>query len=802
MTPGILIPCASPLKPAAKGADTLSPKLSPRSITSPSTSSPLRPGDPSAFPRDMVSPTLAGASRVHVFFGTVTGNAEEIARRIAAELAARGVDAGTAVSLADFASAPAFTTGAPAATVVFVASTTGDGDPPDAIRPFMRYLRKCAKDRTALAHIRYAVLGLGDTNYEQFCNTAKKIDAGLLAAGAKPFLPRGLADDGTGLEAVVEPWIAALYESLDLLVDAGSVQPVSDTAAKTDEAPKKDAATKKLTTLSTITTTSSASAISSSPPASLISEDASVAEAVPESAPGSKRISNVVETLASAEVVSSTDSALRARAPQGGLSRETKDSSVSELVKAVAALELGFSDADLPALLPLSIEVHYLDQATTSSEKLNAAEPVSTSLHYNPTSTIHARVIGARKLTSERASKSVYHIELDCASGSNQFTYSPGDAFGVLAENTDIDVERLLRCMAVDADSSCTLTAANVADSGSVGTAIATGSVGMLIRQRVDLRAVPKKTILRALSEHCSNIADRKTLLHLCSKPGRQDYVSKIVDAQTGICDVLETFAPSCRPPLDLILDQLLPLAPRYYSAASAPQRDGAVVHFAFSVVNGGLATTELAKRCELFLSGADPDKVPLVLLVPRPSDSMSSFKPPASLATPYIMIGPGTGVAPFRGFLRQRDALLGEDREGGVDAAPDAIGKCMLFFGCRNELLDYLYADELEGYASSGTLSVLDVSFSRDGPAKIYVQDRLAQRADEVAAVLTSGGTVYVCGDGGGMAADVDAALRAVVRSKLCGGDDGECKAYMKQLTAERRYLRDIWYFGAVHDE
>jgi sulfite reductase alpha subunit-like flavoprotein len=206
----------------------------------------------------MVSPTLA--SRVHVFFGTVTGNAEEIARRIAAELTARGVDAGTAVSLADFASAPAFTTGAPAATVVFVASTTGDGDPPDTIRPFMRFLRKCAKDRTALAHVRYAMLGLGDTNYEQFCNTAKKIDAGLLAAGAKPFVPRGLADDGTGLEAVVEPWITALYESLDLLADSGSVQSVSDAAAK------KDATAEKLTITSTTATTfNTASAISSSP---------------------------------------------------------------------------------------------------------------------------------------------------------------------------------------------------------------------------------------------------------------------------------------------------------------------------------------------------------------------------------------------------------------------------------------------------------------------------------------------------------------------------------------------------------
>jgi sulfite reductase alpha subunit-like flavoprotein len=659
------------------------------------------------------------AGVVHVVYATQTGNAEEIARRIVSDLRDRGRrDTPAAVSLSSHALCPAFaSTPSPPgsiAALVVVAATTGDGDAPDAVRPFMRYLRGAAKGGSALAHVRYAMLGLGDTNYENFCQCAKKIDIALGKAGAKPFVPRGLADDGVGLDEVVEPWIDALYPAVDALLapPAGCLP---------------------------------------TPPAAVI--PAVEAAAAASDAP-------VEETPALAAIAA-------ARAP--------------------ATIEdLGFSAGELPALLTPSLRV-VPGLASTD------AAPPSTSSFYDAATTVHAPIVGTRTLTHPDAQKTVYHIELDCA-GVNpdaaSFAYAPGDAFGVLVENKLDDVAELLKYVAGDFEHDAVVRVEKVGEAADV---LAVGSPEELLSQRVDLRASPKKTLLRALADCCSNVEDTKALLSLSSKSGKKEYASKIVDAEAGIFTVLTEIAPSCRPPLALLLDQLPPLAPRYYSAASAPETDGLTVHFAFSVVANGLATTALAARCNAFASGADPADIPPVLLIPRASDASSAFRPPQDLAKPYIMVGPGTGVAPFRGFLRQRDALLATAR----NELP-GNGETMLFFGCRNKQHDFLYAEELSSYVGSRTLSILDVAFSRAGPEKTYVQHRLAARGEQVAAALQAGAALFVCGDGGGMAAGVDAALREIVAEFVCDGDSDEAKRYMKVLAEEGRYIRDIWYFGA----
>lgn len=160
-----------------------------------------------------------------------------------------------------------------------------------------------------------------------------------------------------------------------------------------------------------------------------------------------------------------------------------------------------------------------------------------------------------------------------------------------------------------------------------------------------------------------------------------------------------------------------------------------------------------------------------------------SAFKLPSSPQTPLIMIGPGAGLAPFRGFLQERDC---------VAKAGETLGPAMLFFGCRNAAHDYIYADELSAYREAGVISDLLCAFSRDGPKKIYVQDLIAQHSDEVWQLLQQG-NLYVCGDAKAMARDVHSAIVALVaRQRSCAEADAE--QWLVQLADKGRYQRDVW--------
>jgi len=552
---------------------------------------------------------------------------------------------------------------------VFVASTTGDGDAPDTARPFMRFLRK--KDPELLEGVLYTVLALGDTNYENFCKTGKRFDSSLKKLGGISFYPRGDADDGTGLEDVVEPWIGGLWKALR--------------------------------------------------------EEIATAVTFP-------------------DIV--------------------KD--VEKLIHEITDEELGFEEMSLARLLPPSTSLNL-----AAADEL--ATGISLSSFYSKESARISNVTGAEKLTSEGSLKEVWHIEVTFT---EEMKYRPGDAFGLLVENDAREVESLLKILAINGDDIYEL-------KDNSGDRLTIGTARKLLTDRVDIRAVLKKTMLRALAQHCSERDDRVLLLELCSKNGRAKYKEQVLGKQLSILRLLESLAPSCRPPLALLLDQLPPLAPRWYSAASATARDGEnVLHFAFSVVENGLATSKMAKLCTRFLGKSSTEPI---IFIPRASDVASSFHPPLDPAADYIMVGPGTGVAPFRGFLRERSAA---DTNAGS-------GRTMLFFGCRDPAMDYLYKNELEEYHESGVLDELELAFSRISDKKIYVQDRMHERSLDVAMILQNGGHLFVCGDGGGMAKGVDAALLKVVTTHITDGDEVEAKKFVKELSENNKYVRDIWYFG-----
>lgn len=305
--------------------------------------------------------------------------------------------------------------------------------------------------------------------------------------------------------------------------------------------------------------------------------------------------------------------------------------------------------------------------------------------------------------------------------------------------------------------------------------------------------------MLRLLGEHCSSAEDKQGLLHLSSIGGRRDYSSRIMAAQPSLLDLFHQF-PSSKPPLAALLDCLPPLAPRMYSVSCSPLEAPNAVQVAFSVVRyetpvgirHGVATNWLQGLCQPIISRqvmASEAQIKVALYLRRGG----SFGPPVqptsglpNLAAPVLMIGPGTGVAPFRGFLQQRQHQT-KQYEGKV-------GPAWLFFGCRQQHEDFLYQEDLKGFESDGVLTKLRVAFSRAESSKVYVQDLLQQEAQDVCELLQHPcAHVYVCGDGASMAKDVHSMLASILQS--AGSlSSSEAATFLAAMTKQQRYVRDIW--------
>jgi len=786
------------------------------------------------------------ASPVHVLYGSETGNAEEISRTIHAGLAAAGLTPGRlgpmkGYAAAGFAPGGLAATAAPRPLYVLVTSTTGDGDPPENVRPFLRYLRRKDHAATAMAGVRYALLGLGDTNYENFCAAGKRIDTALRKVGAVRLGDRADADDAVGLEAVVEPFIAGVY---GLLADAVAAAAVAGAEGAADGT--KGAA-----------------------PAVTPNGDAPARAVANGDAPAAAVAAPVVGPPAVAAGAASAASAAAAAAGDADAAALTAlEADMADLVAAIAAAELtsGAASAAVPPLLPPRLSVERLPAGDASP----VAPPTAVLTPAVEASTVFlATLTDARRLTDDvpgdAAVKRVWHLVLtptgEGAAAASAAAYHPGDAFGVVTANREEDVDAVLGRLAggVVGDAVVRVAAAPAAPPAGAPptTAAAAAAIGAaaappaadaadaadaaaapttvrrLLAERVDLCAPLKKSALRALAEHCgAATGQRQLLLFLSSRAGKAQYRRMVTDAGRGLPRLLADVAPACRPPLDVVLDVLPPLPPRWYSAASAPAVDGADLAVALSVVTTadgrrGLCSGMLDRLASAHVAataagGADGPR-PVVRLVRRSADveggggggGAPRFRPPTDPAVPMIMVGPGTGVAPFRGFLRHRRAQVAA---AAADAPP--AGAAWLFFGCRHAARDYLYADELRGCAADGTLAELVTAFSRDAPPapppeagapadpppRAYVQAALRRRGADVAALLLGddAATVYVCGDGAGMAAGVHAALVEVLAEHggaAVGGEAG-ASARLAGWARSGRYVRDIWYFGRDGDE
>jgi cytochrome P450 / NADPH-cytochrome P450 reductase len=258
-------------------------------------------------------------------------------------------------------------------------------------------------------------------------------------------------------------------------------------------------------------------------------------------------------------------------------------------------------------------------------------------------------------------------------------------------------------------------------------------------------------------------------------------YREEVLGRRKSIIDLLEE-SPACEFPFNVYLEMLSPLRPRYYSISSSPLADSDSCHITVAVVEGPARSGSGIFKgvCSNYLKNELEGQT----LYGFVRDVGSSFRLPENPHTPVIMVGPGTGLAPFRGFLQERAALKAQ----GVP-----VGDAALFFGCRHPQQDFLYRDELEKWAAEG-VTELYVAFSREeGKSKTYVQHVIEMEKDRIWELLDEGAHVYVCGDATRMAPDVRRAFGAIYQEKT-GASAADAEKWLDDLANENRYLVDVW--------
>lgn len=380
--------------------------------------------------------------------------------------------------------------------------------------------------------------------------------------------------------------------------------------------------------------------------------------------------------------------------------------------------------------------------------------PVAGASQYSKQNPLAAEFILSQKITGRDSAKDVRHIEIDL--GESGLTYQTGDALGVYFENNSELVAELIAAL-------------NFTGEETVKLKVNGEEQSFALKEALTSQLEITQTAPAFIEFWANQSGDEKLLAIASDKNAAREFSgnNQIVDV-VGLAKAeldAQTF-----------VDALRKITPRLYSIASAQAEVEEEVHLTVGLVNYEFDGKQRFGGASHFLADGIEEGQSVRVFV----EHNDNFRLPANNDTPVIMIGPGTGVAPFRAFMQQRDA-------------DEASGDNWMFFGDQTFTQDFLYQVEWQNYLKSGLLNRMDVAFSRDQAEKVYVQDRLKEQASEVFAWLERGAHLYICGDANRMAKDVHQALLDIIAEQgNLSSEDAE--QYLKDLRSNKRYQKDVY--------
>jgi len=384
-----------------------------------------------------------------------------------------------------------------------------------------------------------------------------------------------------------------------------------------------------------------------------------------------------------------------------------------------------------------------------------------TSSLYSKDNPFPARLKENRLLNKPGSHKETRHIVVNIAG--SDLHYKVGDSLGVFPTNRPSEVDEILQHL-------------GATGSELVSPVMLKLSAPISLREALTNRlalAKPTRKMVEILAAKASGDADKTRLATLLAPEGKDQLTGYLEDRE--FVDLLAEYPSVELTPQELV-DHMRKLMPRLYSIASSSKIYPHEVHLTVAIVRYetnhrervGVATTFLSDRAELGTTA-----VPVFV-------SDSHFGVPEDGAKDIIMVGPGTGIAPFRAFMQER-------------VATNAQGRNWLFFGDQHRATDYLYEEEWHAWQTQGVLTRADLAFSRDQTLKVYVQDRMRENAAELWSWIKGGAHFYVCGDAKRMAKDVDVALHQIIAER--GGlEPAQAVDYVKQMKKDKRYQRDVY--------
>ncbi|EJD6509856.1 NADPH-dependent assimilatory sulfite reductase flavoprotein subunit [Providencia rettgeri] len=391
--------------------------------------------------------------------------------------------------------------------------------------------------------------------------------------------------------------------------------------------------------------------------------------------------------------------------------------------------------------------------AQTDSQLLTAQAGSVNEIHSSPytkTAPLTATLLSNQKITGRDSQKDVRHIEIDL--GDSGLRYLPGDSLGVWFDNDPELVDELVALLWLQGDEEVFI--------GSQRHSLRDALIYQLELTQNTHVIVEKYAQLSKDDELLSLISDKQAILQYAQT--------------TPIVDMVRQAA--AQPSAQEFVDLLRPLTPRLYSISSSQAESEDEVHATVGVVRYDIDGRPRTGGASGFLADRLKEGDELRIFI----EHNDNFRLPADPTTPVIMIGPGTGIAPFRAFLQQRD------NDG-------ATGKNWLFFGNPHFVDDFLYQVEWQRYVKDGLLTQISLAWSRDQKEKVYVQDKLREQGEAVWQWLQEGAHLYVCGDANRMAKDVEQALLDII-GQYGNMDSEEADEFLSELRVMRRYQRDVY--------